>query len=132
MRPRRRALRELADQPAGDARGEQRVAGGDDAHGLDQPFGRDVLEQEAARAGAEGVVDVLVEIERREHEHARPARPVARELPGRLDPVHPGHADVHQDHVGAALATDLDSLLSVGGGAHHGEVGLGVEQFGES
>ena len=27
------------DQPAGDARGEQRVAGGDDADGVEQPLG---------------------------------------------------------------------------------------------
>ena len=82
---------------------EQRVAGGDDPHRLDQPFGGHVLEQEAARTGAERVVDVLVEVEGRQHEDARPVRRGlrhARELPGGLDPVHAGHADVHQDHVG--------------------------------
>ena len=43
----------------------------------DQPVGGDVLEQEAARAGAQRLVDVVVEVERREHEDARAPAPPA-------------------------------------------------------
>ena len=39
---------------------------------------RRVLEQEPARAGAQRLVDVLVEVEGRQHEHARPRRLGAR------------------------------------------------------
>src|SRR5262249_18803138 len=62
---------ELGDQAPCDRWGEQRVAGRDDADRLQQ-FGRAcVLEQEAAGAGAQGRVDVLVEVEGCEREHAR-------------------------------------------------------------
>jgi hypothetical protein len=136
-----RPLRELADQSAGDARREQRVAGGDDADSFDQPFRRDVLEEEPAGAGAERVVDVLVEVERRQHQDSRPTRPprptcprpacpvrcVAREHARGLDPVHTRHADVHEDDVGMMLAADLHGLVSVRRGADDREVRLGVE-----
>jgi len=56
----------------GDGRRDQGVAGGDDVDGGDQLLRRDVLEQEAAGAGAERIVDVLVEVERGEHEHRDP------------------------------------------------------------
>ena len=42
---------------------QQRVALGDHADAVHQLLGRHVLEQEAARAGAQRVVDVLVEVE---------------------------------------------------------------------
>ena len=48
---------------------EQRVAVGDEADAGDELLGRDVLEQEAARAGAERVEDVLVEVEGRQYQH---------------------------------------------------------------
>jgi hypothetical protein len=47
---------ELVDQPAGDGGREERLAGGDDAHGLEQVLGGDVLEQKAAGARRERVV----------------------------------------------------------------------------
>jgi hypothetical protein len=49
-------LGELADEPSGDGRREERFAGRDDPHGLEEPLGRDVLEQEATGAGAQRVV----------------------------------------------------------------------------
>ena len=65
----RRLLHELLDQPARHFRREQRLAVGDDTHGREQVVGQRVLEQEAARAGAQRLEDVLVEIERREDQH---------------------------------------------------------------
>ena len=60
--------------------------------------GRRVLEQEAARAGLQRVVDVLVEVVGREHEHAR--RVLRGDLARGGDAVELGHADVHQHDVG--------------------------------
>jgi hypothetical protein len=39
---------EFTDEPAGDARGEQCIATGDDADCVEEPLGSDVLQQEAA------------------------------------------------------------------------------------
>ena len=111
---------------------EKRVPGGDRADGCDQLLGRVVLEDEAAGAGSERFVDVLVEVERREDED--PRRVVGREdPPGRLEPVELGHADVHQDDGGieagglldrlepvARLGDDLDVLFA---GEQHAEAG---------
>src|SRR4051812_22043734 len=54
---------ELRDQPSGDGRCEERVAGRDHADRVQQLARPGVLEQEPARAGAERGVDVLVEVE---------------------------------------------------------------------
>ena len=54
---------ELADQSPGDTGRQQRVPGGDHADGIEESFGRDVLQQEATGTCAQRVVDVLVEIE---------------------------------------------------------------------
>jgi hypothetical protein len=59
---------ELGDDLARDGRREQDVAGGDDADGGDELAGWCVLEQEAASAGLERLVDVFVEVERAEYE----------------------------------------------------------------
>src|SRR5437588_12430046 len=72
IEPRRR-LRlwscELLDQAAGDRRREQGVAAGDRADPGDELCRGQVLEQEAAGACAQRVVDVLVEVEGRKDEH---------------------------------------------------------------
>ena len=60
----------VLDQPARDRGREERVAGGDHADGLSELVGAGVLEQEAAGAGAEGLVDVVVEVERRQDQDA--------------------------------------------------------------
>ena len=67
----RRAARELVDQAAGDGRGEERASLGDDLDRGQQPLLGRILEQEPARAGAQRVVDDVVEVEGREHEDAR-------------------------------------------------------------
>ena len=38
----------------------------------------------------------------------------AGQLPGGFDPIHRGHADVHQHHVGLELATDANRFDAVG------------------
>ena len=62
---------ELLDHAFRDRRGEERVAGGDRADRGDQLLGRVVLEDEAARACSQRLVDVLVEVERREDQDPR-------------------------------------------------------------
>jgi hypothetical protein len=57
-----------------------------------------VLEQEAAHACFEGMVDVLVQVEGGQHQDPRPGIRLD-EPGGGLDAVHLRHADVHQDHV---------------------------------
>jgi hypothetical protein len=94
----RRLACELRDHRARDGRGEQGLAAGDDPDGGGDLLGRSVLEHEAARAGAKGVVDVRVETERRQDQHPR-AGLRAHDAPGRLDPVEHGHPNVHQHHV---------------------------------
>ena len=127
--------RKTVEQPTRDGRGDQRVAGGDDADGGDEVGRRDVLEQEPARTGAKRVHDVLIRVERREHEDARAARLGIRacELSRRLHPVHDRHPDVHDDHVGSRPRSRGDRLAAVGGlpddldvllaGQHHAEAG---------
>ena len=51
---------------------------------------------------------------------------------GRAEPVELGHPDVHQHHVGAAPAYDVDRSAPVGRLADHGDVGLGLEDHAEA
>jgi hypothetical protein len=62
--------------------------------------------------GAQRVVDVLVEVERGQHEHpgAQAGQP---DPAGGLDAVHSRHAHVHQRHVRAQAACQLDRLGAV-------------------
>ena len=131
VRGRRRPARVALDQPARDRRGEERVAGGDHPDGLSELVGARVLEQEAARAGAEGFVDVVVEVEGGQDQDA--GRSVAGGDPAcRLDPVEVRHADVHQDDVGAQRLGGVERGEAVGGLADDLEVGLGVEDDAEA
>ena len=67
----RRAGGEALDQPRVTDGREQRAAVRDHADRGDQLLLGRVLEQEAARPGAQRLVDVLVEVERGQHEHPR-------------------------------------------------------------
>ena len=82
---------------------EQGVACRDDADGGGELLGADVLEEEAAGAGPQGLVDVLVEVEGGEDEDVGGRRRCS-EPAGGLDAVELGHADVHEDDVGLVLA----------------------------
>ena len=73
-----RDARELLDHAPGDRRREERVAGGDGADRREQLLGRVVLEHEPARAGAQRLVDVLVEVERRQDQDPRAESSAAR------------------------------------------------------
>ena len=65
----RRPDAELLDHPPGDARREQRAAVGHDPDRVEQRGRLGVLEQEAAGAVPQRLEDVLVELERRQHDH---------------------------------------------------------------
>ena len=118
---------ELGDQPAGHRRRQQGLAAGDDPHGPDELGRLGVLDEEPGRAGSERLEHVLVELERRQDEHADVGEVgVGGDRLRRSEPVEPGHPDVHQHDVGAlgpderqgrlavaGLADDLDPLLAV-------------------
>lgn len=75
--------------------------------------------------GAERVVDVGVEIERREDEDPRVPAPGD---PGRCgDPVHDRHRHVHEDHVGTQPPGEVAGLEPVLGLADYLEVGVVVD-----
>jgi hypothetical protein len=101
----------------------------DPSDGLQQPIRLAVLEQEAAGAGAQRAVDVLVELEHAEDEDATPGRPgVAEDAAGGLDPVAAGHADVHQDDVGAQFPREPHGLGTGSGLARDREPGRRLDQ----
>jgi hypothetical protein len=105
-------VRELFDHAFGDSGGEQRITVGNDANCGDQLFGRVVLENEAAGAGTEGLVDVLVEVECRQDED--PGRVIGGEdAPGRFEAVELGHPDVHQHDRGSIADGLIDRLEAV-------------------
>jgi hypothetical protein len=125
--------RERRDQAAGDARGEQGVAAGGDPHRADQILRLGVLEQEAARAGPQRLVDVIVGLERGQDDDLHPGQGAVRGDPaGGLEAIDPGHPDVHQDHVGALGARQLHRLLAVDRLADHLDVSVRLEQHPEA
>ena len=119
------ADRHPLEQALGDPRREQRLAARHDPHGADEVDGLGVLHEEAARAGADGPGDVLVELERRHDHHVHALeRRIGRDLLGRPEPVAARHADVHEHDVDRVpphereqflaarrLADDLDVVL---------------------
>jgi len=60
--------------------------------------GRGVFQQKAGGAVTEGGKDHLIGVESREHDHRRRVG-AGLQLLGCGEPVHPGHADVHEDDV---------------------------------
>jgi hypothetical protein len=128
---RRRPAHELLDHPPRHRRRQQRVALRHCADACDELLGRDVLEEEAARAGPQRVVDVLVHVERREHHDLR-VQPVRQHAPRSLDPVHLRHADVHQDHVRLQPLRLRHGIGPVRGLSGDVDVLLGVEDHAEA
>ncbi len=112
---------------ARERREDERLARRDDADGLGELLRLDALEHESARAGAQRVEDVVVVLERRDHEHARPRRRALDDAARRLNAVEVRHADVHQDDVGVELGRPPDGLEAVRRLADHVDVGLGRE-----
>ena len=115
---------QFLDDPAGDARGEEGVAAGDDPDGVEDVLGWGVLEQEPAGAGPDGGVHVVVDVEGRQHHHPHTGQVrVGSDPPGGFDAVEHRHADVHQHHIGPLPTGQLDRLLAVGGLTDQLEVG---------
>ena len=113
--------------------GEQGFAGRDDAYAGEQVGGRCVFQQEPARACVQGFVHVLVQVEGGQDEDAYiGASVVGQDAAGRVEAVHDGHPDVHQDDVGLGADDEVDGRCSVGGAADDVEVGCSVEQHLES
>src|SRR3569833_2334526 len=108
----RRRPRGLLDQPPRARGGEGRIAVVRRTDGGDELLRRRGLEQEAGSTRAECLDDVLVQVERREHEDPR-RRERGEEPSGRFAAVALGHADVHQDEVGPRFARALDGFLTV-------------------
>jgi hypothetical protein len=76
---------------------------------------------------------VLVGLERREDDDPdRVELGVRRDPTRRLDPVEPGHADVHEHDVGSMALGPVDRLVAVVGLADHLEVVLGVDECPEA
>jgi hypothetical protein len=112
------AADEGLDEPACDLRCEERVACDGGADGSDELLRSGALEQEAARARTQGLVDVLVEVECGEDEHAQRTRPQVQHPPGGLEAVDARHADVHEHDIGAISAREFQcgaSVFHVGG-----------------
>ncbi len=128
-------LRELAgehlEHAARDARGDGGVAARDGADRPDELAGLGVLEEEAARPGAQGGERVLVEVERREDDDARPGLGGDDPL-RRLDAVRAGHAHVHEHDVRRERGRLRDARLAVPGLADDLDVVLGGEDHAEA
>jgi hypothetical protein len=97
------------------------------AHAGHELVGGHGLEQEARGAGAQRLEDVGVLVEGGEDQHARLRRRQREDLAGRGQAVEARHADVHQHDVGAQARGERHRLVTVGGLAHHLEVGLGAQ-----
>jgi hypothetical protein len=127
-----RAPDELFDHSPRDGGREQRLPGADGADPGYELLRRRVLEQEAARARSQCLVDVLVHVEGRQHDDFR-ADPIAREQPAsRLDPVELGHAHVHEHDVWGESVGLGEGLLAVRRLADHRHVLFGVEDHPEA
>jgi len=106
---------------------EQRVALDCEPHRGDELIRRRRLQQEAAGARAERLVDVLVEVEGREDDDLRRRGRAVAQDPSRLEPVQPRHPDVHQHDVGLQVASELDRLGAVARLADHLDVRFRLE-----
>jgi hypothetical protein len=113
---------------------DERVPAGHDAHGRDEVLRQRVLEQEAARAGAQRVVDVRVEVERREHEDGDGVLELEllEETARRLQPVDVGHLDVHEHDVRAATPDEVEDRPPVRRLAADRHAGLALEDRAEA
>jgi hypothetical protein len=110
---------------------QQRLPAGDGANGGEQLLGRVVLQDEAAGPGAEGFVDVLIEVERGQDQD--PNAGVGRKDPPRcLESVELGHPDVHQHHGRREPRGLVDRLEPIARLGDHLDVGLAGEQHAEA
>jgi hypothetical protein len=108
----------------------RRVAGRHGAHRRHELLRRRCLQQEAARPGAQRLIEVLVLVEGGQH-HDAGVGALAGQRARCCDAVEVRHADVHQRDVGLRTAHQLDGLLAVGGVADHLEVALRLQDHAE-
>ena len=128
----RRPAGELGDHRARHRRSEQRGAACDDADRVEQLLGRRVLEHEAAGTGAQRVEHVLVQAERREHQHPHVVAQRRDDAARGLDAVELGHADVEHGDVRLAGPRGIDGLQAVSRLRDHGQVGLGLDDLAQA
>ena len=81
------------------------------------------LEQEPRSAGAEGTVDVLVEVEHRQHQDLGTSS-AGHDATHTLDAVDARHLDVHQHDIGVEGLCGASRLCTVGGLTDDDEVVL--------
>src|SRR6202022_1864902 len=123
---RRALLRKLLDEPLRDRWREQRLATCGHPYAADQLFRRDVLEEEAARAGRQRVEDVFVKVVGgQDHDLAWHAG--LGQSPGCLDAIDARHPHVHQDDIGPEGTDRVNGRCSVSGLTDDFEIGLGFE-----
>src|SRR5271169_6551566 len=97
------------------------LAAGDLLDRPQQRLVRRLLEDVALRARLEAAAEEAALAVRREDQHCR-LRHLLRQDLRRLEPVHPGHADVHDHHVGPAALRERDGALAVARLADHADV----------
>ncbi len=119
------------DEPLLDRRVEVGVSVGDGADRAFDLFCARVLGEIAVRAGLQRREERVVVGVGGEHEHVRFGQGRANR-PCRLGAVQLGHAEVHEDDVGAQLAGELDGFDAVGGRADDLDVVGEPDEHGES
>ena len=99
--------------------------------GVEQVAGRGGFQDVADGAGAQRPFDLGIPFDGREHDDSRVG-----EFPEdgrqRVDAVRPREPDVHQRHVGAALAERNHRVMRRGRHGHEAHVGLGADDRGEA
>ncbi|GAA0379432.1 hypothetical protein GCM10009530_32570 [Microbispora corallina] len=101
------------------------MGGGPDCVQEMRSWGR--LQQEPAGSGVQRGVEVLVAVERGQHDHADGEPGVREDAPGGGDAVDAGHSDVEEDHIGPVQQGLADCLLPVARLGDHLDVLLGLE-----
>jgi len=105
---------------------DQRLAAMDRPDRLRDLVERQVLEQVTARAGPDGLEEILFLVADRQHDDLGARRDLLHR-PAGLDSAAAGHPDVHQDDIRERFASLLDGLGSVTGLADQLDVVLLVQ-----
>src|SRR5262249_31322144 len=93
----------------------------------EQSFGRCVFPEEPGRSCLQRLVDVLIEVEGGEHDHARTFQFRRQDLACGLEPVEVRHANVEQQDVGVQQGSLFDCLDTVTCLADYLDVLVGVD-----
>ena len=131
-------LHHLFDESLRRRRRDNRVALIYRANRTQQRLRLGVLEQESGCAGVDSRHHVLVQVERRQDDHAGLARCVSggrfqrADAAGRFQSVHAGHAHVHQHHIGVQRFGQRHRLGAIARLPDHLYVRLGSDHHCES